>query len=118
MRELENAVERAVVLSRNPVIGPDDLPDTVRGDRVATAPGVANGSSSGNGHRATIHVPALEEGWTPTPLTEALEEPEKQILLAALNANDWNRQVTAKQLDINRTTLYKKIKQYRLDEPG
>jgi two-component system response regulator HydG len=47
-----------------------------------------------------------------------MEEPEKQIILAALKANAWNRQETARQLDINRTTLYKKIKQYQLDEPA
>ena len=51
------------------------------------------------------------------PLANALQDPEKQILVAALNANNWNRQETARQLDINRTTLYKKIKQYKLDEP-
>ena len=43
---------------------------------------------------------------------------EKQIILAALEANDWNRQKTADQLQINRTTLYKKIKQYDLEEYG
>jgi transcriptional regulator of acetoin/glycerol metabolism len=51
------------------------------------------------------------------PLKTAIEGPEKQILLAALKANDWNRQVTAEQLDINRTTLYKKMKRYGLDVP-
>ncbi|MEM8496347.1 MAG: helix-turn-helix domain-containing protein, partial [Planctomycetota bacterium] len=35
-----------------------------------------------------------------------------------VEANGWNRQETARQLDINRTTLYKKIKQFGLDEPG
>ena len=54
----------------------------------------------------------------PMPLREALQEPEKQIILAALEANNWNRQQTAEQLDINRTTLYKKIKQYDLEEYG
>ena len=29
--------------------------------------------------------------------------------------NDWNRQATAAELDINRTTLYKKMRKYRLD---
>ncbi|MHC4127970.1 MAG: helix-turn-helix domain-containing protein [Planctomycetota bacterium] len=33
-------------------------------------------------------------------------------------ANGWNRQKTAEQLDINRTTLYKKIKQYGLEAYG
>ena len=32
-----------------------------------------------------------------------------------LKRNDWNRQATAAELDINRTTLYKKMRKYRLD---
>eukprot|EP00752_Nemacystus_decipiens_P014077 g12513.t1 len=52
------------------------------------------------------------------PLSEAMRAPERLILLAALEANGWNRGETAKQLDINRTTLYKKIRQHRLDEPA
>ena len=51
------------------------------------------------------------------PLAQAMLEPERQIIVAALEANNWNRQATAGQLNINRTTLYKKIKQYKLDEP-
>ena len=47
-----------------------------------------------------------------------MEEPERQIILAALEANGWNRQKTADQLQINRTTLYKKIKQYGLEAYG
>ncbi|MCH7848920.1 MAG: hypothetical protein IIB53_11210 [Planctomycetes bacterium] len=34
------------------------------------------------------------------------------------SANDWNRQKTADQLEVNRTTLYKKIKQYDLEQYG
>ncbi|MEO1237448.1 MAG: helix-turn-helix domain-containing protein, partial [Planctomycetota bacterium] len=110
VRELENAIERAVVLSRGPVIGADDLPDAVR-DAAGVTP---------IGRTATPTadpIPALVDGWTPMPLTQALQEPERRIVLAALEANGWNRQETARQLDINRTTLYKKIKQFRLDEP-
>ena len=33
----------------------------------------------------------------------------------ALQRNNWNRQVTADVLGINRTTLYKKLKYYGLD---
>lgn len=119
VRELENAVERSVVLSRQHAIGVEDLPDTLRSvaGGQATTLNHRGHAKAGNGDESVIHVPALQGGWTPTPLAEALEEPEKQILLAALQANDWNRQATASQLDINRTTLYKKIKQHRLDEP-
>jgi DNA-binding NtrC family response regulator len=48
------------------------------------------------------------------PLKEALEEPEKRIIIQALQALNWNRQETARVLDINRTTLYKKMKKYGL----
>jgi two-component system response regulator HydG len=46
------------------------------------------------------------------PLREALEDPEKRIIIQALHAFNWNRQEAARALDINRTTLYKKMKKY------
>jgi len=99
VRELANFIERAVVLSKNPTIAPDDLPDAING----TSPGTDAGS------------PVNDGPWVPTPLVDALRNPERTILLKALRANDWNRQVTADQLDINRTTLYKKMKQLGID---
>ena len=116
VRELENAIERGVVLSSRPVIDIDDLPDTLNPHSRVRSPRM--GDVESGDRDAMIHVPALENGWTPTALQDALLEPERQILLHALAANDWNRQETARQLNINRTTLYKKIKQFRLDEPG
>ena len=115
VRELENAVERAVVLSRQPVIGVDDLPDTVRAGGVGLTAASSGSVAAGEG---LIRIGALAGGWQATPLAAALQDPERQIILAALEANGWNRQETARQLDINRTTLYKKIKQYALDRPA
>ena len=48
-------------------------------------------------------------------LREALEEPEKRIIEMALRRNNWNRQLAADMLEINRTTLYKKMKRYSLE---
>jgi two-component system response regulator HydG len=48
-------------------------------------------------------------------LKDALEEPERKIIEAALKANNWNRQTTSDMLQINRTTLYKKMKHYGLE---
>jgi DNA-binding NtrC family response regulator len=109
VRELENAIERAVVLSRRPQIDVDDLPEPVQ---FYDAPRPA--------------APRAGETYdAPMPLEQALEGPERRIIEAALHRNGWNRQNTAAELDINRTTLYKKMRKYRLDlgdsnwtEPG
>ncbi len=106
--ELRDAVERAVLVSRDKLIQPGHL-------ALATA-------SSGSAApvvdpRRVRKIHAEERGIL--PLKEALEGPEKQLILAALEALNWNRQETARVLDINRTTLYKKMKKYGLifDEP-
>ena len=49
------------------------------------------------------------------PLSVALELPERRIIESALKRNHWNRQRTADELGINRTTLYKKMLKHRLD---
>jgi DNA-binding NtrC family response regulator len=108
VRELENAIERAVVLTKRPLITPEDLPQQVL-DAVQVPAGggqVSAGKQIVEGAAASSSDNPFEP-WTPTPLKTAIEGPEKQILLAALKANNWNRQLTAEQLDINRTTLYK-----------
>jgi DNA-binding NtrC family response regulator len=113
VRELENAIERAVVLTKRPLITPEDLPQQLL-DAVQPQPGRATPHSSNNGGG---HGNNPFEPWKPMPLKDALEMPEKQILLAALKANHWNRQLTAEQLDINRTTLYKKMIRFGLNVP-
>ena len=124
IRELENAIERAVLLSKELMIGLDDLPQTVTGvEKPPTdaAPGRALSDLSKEAIDAEarelglIRVPALRDGWSAMPLEQAMLEPERQIILAALRANDWNRSRTADELGINRTTLYKKIKQLGID---
>lgn len=108
IRELQNIIERAAVLTRHQTIGLGDLPPTVTGD--APADPLA---------RRLLGEAEIDSAgpWRPIPLEEALKEPEKRILLRALEANQWNRQKTADQLQINRTTLYKKMKTHGLDRP-
>ena len=45
----------------------------------------------------------------------SLREWDGDRIEAALKRNNWNRQATAAELNINRTTLYKKMRKYRLD---
>ena len=53
---------------------------------------------------------------TIVPLKKALEGPEKEIIAATLASVNWNRQKAAKLLDINRTTLFNKMRKYGLLE--
>ncbi|MGI9013996.1 MAG: sigma-54-dependent transcriptional regulator [Phycisphaerales bacterium] len=99
VRELENIMERAVVLARGQRITVADLPRSVT-----------------HTQRTRRNVDArVEPAWQPMSLAEAMQEPERRIILAALRAHNWSRQQTADALAINRTTLYKKMKQYKLD---
>jgi len=111
VRELQNVIERAAVLARGQMIDANDLPQHVIDARAAEA---LAASLRGGTVRSDSHSDT-EGPWTPMPLEEALREPERKILLKALKANNWNRQKTAEQLQINRTTLYKKMKALGLD---
>jgi len=86
VRELENAIETAVVLSQSEVIGVDDLPASI--------------TSTADRQRL--------------PLREALVEAEREIIESALRLNSWRRQPTAAMLEIDRTTLFKKMRMHGL----
>jgi transcriptional regulator of acetoin/glycerol metabolism len=91
---LENVIERGVLLSKGVRIGVEDLPGGL--------------VSESNRH--------VGEKFDGTSLKESLAGPEKAIIRAALEAHEWNRQNTAAALQINRTTLYKKMKRYGLED--
>lgn len=94
VRELENVIERAVLLSKTPYIEIEDLPQKII-------------------NLASEEIP---EKYDQKTLKEAMFIPEQKYIRAALQANGWNRQDTAKALGINRTTLYKKMKKYSLED--
>lgn len=94
VRELENVLERAVLLSKTDHITLEDLPANIISHTSSIAPA----------------------DFTQTRLKDAISEPERKIIRAALEANNWNRQLTAQALQINRTTLYKKMKKYGLED--
>ena len=94
VRELQNVIERAVLLGKSDTIQVDDLPSNL-----------------------ISSVPVSIKPSTGRTLKEALEGPERQIILDVLEANSWNRNLTADALGINRTTLYKKMRRLGLDTP-
>ncbi len=95
VRQLENVVERAVVLTESDEIQMEDLP-----------PGFADTAEE---------VASLLPGDAHLmPLKKALEIPEKILLERALSHHGGNRQATAQALGINRSTLFNKMRKFGL----
>lgn len=92
VRELQHAVERAVFLGAGELVEAGDLPAAV----LAGSPPHGDAASA-------------------APLKQALATPERQLIVAALEQAGWRRDVAARTLGINRTTLYKKLKRLGLD---
>ena len=107
VRQLENVIERAVLLSRGPKLTIDDLPPELTGRSTD------QGFVSRAGNEAAPSLGDIQG----KSLRDALEGPERQIILQSLRSNGWNRAATAEALEINRTTLYKKMKRLGLDDP-
>lgn len=116
IRQLENVVERAVLLGREQSLSVKDLPTElvaeVLVESTAAWPVVRPATEGGQG---ALGGDGLVGG---NRLRGALEEPERQIILQTLRDQQWNRSATAQQLGINRTTLYKKMKRLGLDDPS
>ncbi|MGC3968638.1 MAG: helix-turn-helix domain-containing protein [Pirellulales bacterium] len=93
MRELQNVIERAVLLGKHEMVRTEDLPPAI------LAPG----------HLDLDAIAAAQN------LKAALASPERQIIMKTLEENNWNRNATADALGINRTTLYKKMKKLGLE---
>jgi len=97
IRELENTIERACVLTRGTMILIGDLPENIlnSAQKLASA-AVAAGTNGGS-------------------LKDALRDPERKLILDALDRAGWNKKEAARALGINRTTLYKKMSQFGID---
>jgi transcriptional regulator with GAF, ATPase, and Fis domain len=119
VRELRNAVERAVVLGDGAYLVAADLPPQVL---AAAAPPRARpasptpplGSNSIALPAVTIDVPRPAPP-PPAPPARSLRDLEKQGILAALAATGGNKAQAAAILEIDRSTLYKKLKDYDIE---
>jgi DNA-binding NtrC family response regulator len=87
VRELENVIERGVALCESASLGPADLPPEM-------------GSTA---------APAEPEALIP------LEELERRHIARVLQSTGGSKTLAAQILDIPRTTLWRKLKQFRLD---
>ena len=93
VRELQNAIEYAVVLTRNDIIGIKELPREIQ------------------------LPPALQT--SPAPVRRSgvasLDDMERETILQALTQTHGNKKKAAELLGIQRPTLYNKMKRYAIE---
>jgi two-component system response regulator AtoC len=90
VRELEHAIERAAVVEKTNLITPDSLPSSIQ-----------------KGVSTTFQPPPGKPLW----------EIEKEYISRTLADTNWNIKESANILQIDRVTLYNKIKRYELKKP-
>ncbi|MEY3026985.1 MAG: hypothetical protein RLZZ238_1882 [Planctomycetota bacterium] len=122
VRELENAVERGVVMSDGAWISPQHLPERVRFGRDRSGTPTPDASRIEDDPPAPLPMTPRDDAKgsasTPRTLADAMRDPEREALLKALVANNWNRTRTARGLGIDRTTLYRKMRDLGLNGMG
>jgi len=92
VRELENAVERLIVFSRNDVADINDLPEEILQPQLKVG-------------KALVSVP---------PEGLSMAELERELVVAALERNQWNQTRAAAFLRISRNVLVYRMQKYRL----
>ncbi len=95
VRELKNIMERVVIMSLSEIITADDFEKYL----VATVKDIP----------MTLSFNGLS-------LKDARDAFEREYIISALKSNGWNISETARQLDIERTNLHRKIRQLNIHE--
>ncbi len=94
IREIKNMIERLMIMCSSDIVEVSDLPGNIQSPTSKTAF-------------------KMESAGT---LKEVKENVEREFIISTLKKNGWNVSETAKDLDVDRTNLHKKIKYYGLKE--
>jgi two-component system, NtrC family, response regulator len=105
IRELENEIERLIVLSSDAEVIPPELGQHGRASPAESAAG---------------RLSALVEQGLGSDLATAVGQLEKDLIALGLRETHGNKSRLAARLGVSRTTLIKKIREYGLDQtdPG
>ncbi|MFQ5559439.1 MAG: sigma-54 interaction domain-containing protein [Nitrospinota bacterium] len=115
IRELENVIERAVILKRCGNITPEDLPEKISGNQNADTSGFDETSVIINDcpdleKLEASGIPVLEIPTEGINLKEVVDEFETSLITQALKKTNWVKGKAAGLLGLNRTTLVEKLK--------
>ena len=98
VRELQNTIERAVILCSGDSIGPNDIQLSALGKNDSPTP-LPSGSA---------------QGFRPV----SIDIIEQEHILATLEWTKWNKSQAAHILEIERSTLDRKLKKYEVERPS
>ncbi|MFC2102856.1 sigma-54-dependent transcriptional regulator [Bacteroidota bacterium] len=90
VRELENVIERSIIFCNNDYIEKNNLPDSF-----------TDGESQVN----LAHSGSLED---------SVKKYERDIIISALEGNEFNKEKTAEDLKVGLSTLYRKLKELNI----
>lgn len=97
VRELENMVERAVLMARGRVLMPEHFP--------------ARSENNGENNSRRLEIDLLS-----LPFHKAISELERRLIEKALKDSSGNKSEAANRLQINRRLLYNKIDEHKIEE--
>ena len=106
VRELENAIERACALSSGPVLHMGDLPSQLQEFRLQER-------SRRSGAESPSALPA--KAADPDRIV-SIAEMEREAILGTIRQLKGDKLMAAKLLGIGKTTLYRKLKEYGIDD--
>ena len=89
---MQNSIERALLLSKHDIIGPEEFTDIQKSEERTGVVGEA------------------------TPTDPTLDSIEKAYIFFVLNQTDGNKSKAAKILGIDASTLYRKLERYERDK--
>jgi DNA-binding NtrC family response regulator len=118
VRELENCVQHMVAINSGPLLHVADLPSSLQNfvaqkkSQYLTAAAVAQAVPQGTETRDSELLPSPVHA---LPSVIPLAELERRAILNALEYTKGDRAVAAHLLGIGRTTLYRKLKEYNLE---
>jgi DNA-binding NtrC family response regulator len=114
IRELQNAIERALTVCTEGEIQPWHLPPTVT--QTLTSVGECGGSEFVTSQDGIVDIKSAKAGRV--SLIEAVEQFERKMILYSLGQNKWNRCKTADTLGITRRILSYKMQNLGIYKDG
>lgn len=135
IRELENIVEHAIVLSENGVIRLEDLPEQVQDEAREKQFAIPHLKNPETNTQIEAPIEVTEPSPKPTPALQpptndcknfdepsgeiiSLEEMERRHILHALSVCKGNQAELCEKLGISRSTLWRKVKALKIEMDG